>query len=135
MEQKREEIEQLEQELAIVTSGSSGGKQTTPEESEDSKESLLVRQLRRRVRKLRKEKLALLERVGEMEQEAGSKDEDLERHRRRAISLMTNGKNGHVSLKQLLEENAVLSRMIRIRDDKINFLIDQLNRHQLIGFR
>ena len=46
-----------------------------------------------------------------------------------------NNQHKHGStMRQVLEENTVLRRMIQIRDEKINFLIDQLNRNQLMNF-
>ncbi|KAI2806687.1 hypothetical protein BLOT_008644 [Blomia tropicalis] len=128
LQNKKDEIERLEHELEIVTLHTKHDNDETRDPPETAKEDqLLIQQLRRRVRKLRKDKLELLERISELEQEAGSKDEDLEKHRRRSALFI--GKNG--SLKKVLEENAVLSRMIKFRDEKINFLIDQLNRHHL----
>lgn len=129
LEQKRDEVERLEAELAIISSSPS----STPT-PENAHESLLVRQLRRRVRKLRKEKLSLLERLSELEKEAGSKDEHLETVRRRTVALMSDSGDHGASLKSILEENAVLRRMIVFRDDKIRYLIDQLNRHHLASF-
>ena len=129
LEQKRDEVERLEAELAIVSS--SPNDTPTPE---DGQESPLVRQLRRRVRKLRKEKLTLLERVAELEKEAGRKDEHLETVRRQTMALMAHSGDHGASLKTILEENAVLRRMIVFRDDKIRYLIDQLNRHHLTSF-
>ena len=88
-EQKREEIERLEQELAIVQSSLKPGEQGQQGLIEDVEGSVqLIRKQRRRIRKLRKDKLNLLVKISELEKEASSKDEVLQRHRRRTISLI-----------------------------------------------
>lgn len=122
LDQRKLQIERLEQELSIMTNyGQSGSGETLNQG--------LIRQFRKRIRKLKKHNQQLVEKIIALEEEAKLRDQDVEKQRQRTLSLV----DGDGKLRNLVEENSVLSKMIRFRDDKINFLIEQLNKHQMMG--
>ncbi|OTF83810.1 hypothetical protein BLA29_009530, partial [Euroglyphus maynei] len=82
----------------------------------------------RKIRNLKTQIESLEMKIDELEHEARNKDEALIRQRKRMSMLI----GGDERIRKLFEENTVLTRMLRSRENRIEFLINQLNKHNLI---
>lgn len=130
LEERRDQIERLEEELSILTEGI---RQKFEEEEEQCNQNeiadpIKLRKQNRKVRNMKKQIESLETRIDGLEHEARNKDEALIRQRKRMSMLI----GGDERIRKLFEENAVLTRMLRSRENRIEFLINQLNKHNLI---
>lgn len=130
LEERRDQIERLEEELSILTEGlrqkfQEDGEQSNQDEINDP---IKLRKQNRKMRNLKTQIKSLEMRIDELEHEARNKDEALTRQRKRMSMLI----GGDERIRKLFEENTVLTRMLRSRENRIEFLINQLNKHNLV---
>lgn len=130
LRKRLEEIDRLEHELSIVnTADGKRAPVTSDSEEPEGDDTPQVAGLRRKINRLKRGRETLLARIDNLEAEARQKDDELLVQRKRNLALLSGeGEN----VRDLFEENIVLNRMLRLRDERIQTLISQLNRHQLV---